>query len=681
MAETAAQIIGFRKDRLGARIIALGNLLSLEDKYGASVSFLWADKSEDHDMRIDDPNHPIFDREFAAKYLEQIAQGDRTKMEGLTDLEEIRGRISTQLFQDKLKTNERFLCMNGFQPLLFANEVGPDQMDAFRAAMARIVWAPQVQDVLEQATVKLSALSEETYAVHVRRGDVLDKEPWCHRHWPAKFAPDEFYTAIMNQPDVATLLFSDTPEVADRLAAGHPNAITFSDLVDAPDLSALQRDLVELLLMSHCKTICAPALSAFSSSAAMVSGSRTLKLPADLATGPKALAYDALLARVLSGPDSFHNTGDFAQSLGYAYRHALNTDQYHAIYDVLNSAIAAGQGYSFYYPIVMALAIACEQPKEALVAYEHSKKDPHIWASDRLICNAFSHLAAHISGEKENALSGFLALYFARTKSEPALDAVAHYFHQNEQGVRDLFQLDPEVFDTFCTPGKSSSHYFPASETLYGGALNAALPIWILGADWTEMFDKPSLARNLSNTPSFKEKKSAFPKDIHAAELNHFRDGTALPTDHQSVMLLSVYAVALRLSGRYKRATSLLFHCRNEMPEHPVFRKRLADQLMTTGRVDAARRNFDKLGNLLPRHAGVTLARAKMAIHDNDPGKAAKLFEVNADQPLLPFTYFKAWEQAMRKINDPSGAKDVIETAAKLFPDHPVFKRKWADHL
>lgn len=674
------QIIGYRKDRLGARIIALGNLLRLEGKFGMSVSYLWPDGFESHDMSIDDPDFPIFDTDFHAKYLREIPQGERPDIDDLTDIDSIRGRISTELFQQRVDKGERFLCNEGLHPLLFSNELGPDHMDAFRDALARIVWSPRVQAVLDEATAKLGALPGEPSALHVRRGDVLDKDPWMHKNWVSKFAPDEFYTSVMDRPDTPTVLFSDTPEVVTRMASMRPSAVTLADLVEAPDLSEMQRDLLELLLMARCNDIVAPSLSAFSASAAMMGGMGVIELPHDLPEADRFGAYDILLERILAGPDSFHNAGDFAQSLGYAFRHALNVKRHHALYAQLKSVMEQGQNYAFYLPLVMALAIACGDPAHALTLDAQAKSDPNIWSDDQMICAALGRVADHTAGDKPRATADFLNLYLARHKTDADQDALAHYFFAQEPMLKDLFQIDDIVMKTLCYGRKMERIFlFPVDDDLYGGSLNSALPLWLTGADWPEMFEKRQITKNITKDPDLSAKKFYIPPHIKDVEKAFFQNGTALPDDRASLKLLSVYAVALGLSGRNRRASAIMFHCRNKMPHHPIFLKRLGNQSLAAGKIEIAQRNFDRAASILPDHPGLTLACALMAHTREDYAAAADMLTANGDQALLPLSYFKAWELSLRKIKAKDAARDVIATAATRFAGHKIFTKQWVD--
>jgi|GEM_PF-3040905 len=676
-----AQIIGFRKDRLGARIVAIGNLLFLEDHFDTTVRFLWASTSEEYDMDIHDPKHPIFDPSFANAYIRQIPAHDRDQISGLTDLEEIRGSISTSLFEDRLQAGESFVCTNGFTPALFANEMGPEHQARYQNSLSRIVWAPAIYAALNGALEKLAAMPENLHALHVRRGDVLDKEPWCHRNWMAKFAPDEFYTAVMDRPDTTTVLFSDTPDVARKLAEKWPNAFALAEFVDMQNLSEMQRDLVELLLMAACDVVVAPSLSAFSSAAISIGGMTSIKLPSNLTPLERDTSYDAVLARVLKGPDSFFNDGDFAQSVGYAFRHSLNVNQYCQLYEVLKSVMAKGHDFAFYQPIALALAISTKNLDDALAITSAATKNANLWANDRETCVGLGCLANHMAGNTLNATTDFLSIYFARSRSDASQDTLAHYFLKNEPQFNALFQIDDIVMTTV---GKSSfglSHLFPNDEDFFDGALNSAIPLWLTGADWGEMFEKKNLNKNLTNSPRLEEKASTLPQEIVLAERNFFRDQAPLPTDEESLKLLSVYAVALRLSGRFRRAVEILYHCRNNMPQHPIFLKRLGDQLLTIGKRDGASSNFNRAAAILPDHPGLTLARAQMAQDEGDHATANRMFMNNSDLPILPLNYFKSWELTMRKLKSPSGVRNVILEASKRFPDHAIFQKRWAGKL
>ncbi len=676
------QIVGYRKDRLGARIIALGNLLFLADKFQVDVEYLWPDAFENHDMSLLDKKHPVFAPAFQKKYLREVKADVRPDIGNLTDIGNIRGSISNVLFAERLKRGEKFLCNEGIQPLLFSNELGPTHLEDFRRALARIEFSEPIVNALNEAVAKLKELGEIPLALHVRRGDVLDQDPWCHKNWVSKFAPDEFYQVVMRQPDTATLLFSDTPAAAARLAAEHASATTLDDLLKTPDFSELQRDLVELLLMAKCDAVVAPSLSAFSSSAALMSGMALRELPAGLPSDQRFPAYDQLLDRILKGPNSFHNDGDFAQSIGYAFGHALKEKKHEPLYALLKDSVAQGQNFAFYKPLMMALSIACNAPNHAVQIGEQARNDPNLWPEDLMICEALDCVAQHSEGGTQRATAKFLQLYLARNKSAPHLDSIANYFFANEPLFKQLFMIDQITLETFrFGRERERTFLFPIDDDLYEGALNAAFPIWIPGADWSEMFERPQILKNITNEPGFQAKRSYLPQDIKQAEIAFFRDEKELPTDKDALSLLSTLAVALSLSGRFRRATSLMFHCRKHDPENPLHLKRLANRFVTTNEPDRAEYNLNRALKLAPTHPGLVLALAKLQQdQDNHKGTDTLLSGI-ADQAFLPMTFYKIWEKSLRKLKSKHAAKTAIKEAAKRFPGHEIFQKQWADKL
>ncbi len=677
-----AQITGYRKDRLGARIIALGNLLFLEDKFGASVRYLWPDAFESHDMSVKNKSNPIFDEAFHEAYIEEVTANLRPNIDTLTDLDQIRGRIGTPVFKDRLKQGELFLCNEGLQPVVFSNETIASQVDAFRRSMSRMSFSSIVNEVLEEALVKLKERGQTPLALHVRRGDVLDVEPWCHKNWVSKFSPDEFYEVVMDRPGVSALLFSDTPEAARRLAGNRKNAVTLDDLLDTPHLSEMQRDLVELLLMSRCEAVVAPSLSAFSSSAALISGMGVQEVPAGLDPEIRFAAYDKLLDRTLEQPESFYNPGDFAQSIGYAFGHALKEHRHKDMYLTLRSSMDQGQNYAFFKPLCMSLAIANGEPDVAVKLNQDAHKDPNLWPEDLMICDALGCVASHTTGDRQNSVQRFLRLYLERNKTVPHLDSLANYFFTFAPEFSDLFMVDDLTLKTF-RYGKERERIFlfPVDETLHEGALNEAFPIWIPAADWPEMFEKKQIIKNITNEPGFHAKRYPVPKDIKESEVAHFRSGASLPLDRETLPLLSSLSVSLMLSGRLRRATSIMFHCRKLDPENPLYLKRLANRFRLTGETEKVLHNLERAMGARPDHIGVALSYAQALQECKRHAEAvqvlAKLFHLE----LLPLTYFKTLEFSYRRLKSKDNVKATVREASKRFPGHKIFEKQWKDKV
>ena len=217
--------------------------------------------------------------------------------------------------------------------------------------------------------------------------------------------------------------------------------------------------------------------------------------------------------------------------------------------------------------------------------------------------------------------------------------------------------------------------------TINDGALNAAFPIWIPGADWPEMFERPQIIKNITKEPGFQAKRAQIPPEIKVAELAFFQEEAPLPTDFASLTLLSVQSVALALSGRYRRASGLMFHCRKHAPNNPLFLKRLANRFRATGHLDKAKINLKRALEVAQDHPGLILMQAELLQEADDHAAADQLLSGIADHAMLPFAFYKTWEKSLRKLKSRDAARDVVAQAAKRFPDHPIFSKQWQGKL
>jgi tetratricopeptide (TPR) repeat protein len=677
---TLAQIIGYRKDRLGARIIALSNLLALEDKFGASILYYWPDRFEAHDLSINDPDHPIFDDAFKQKYIHQIPTINQADFGNRLDLEAIIGNVGTIDFSKKLAAGEQFVCTIGARPALFTNELGPAGHQAFSRAFERIVFSEAIQKAVNEASFDQDGLPP--LALHVRRGDVTDVEPWRHKNWVSKFAPDEFYEAILEQPGVTAILFSDTMEVAEKISRKWPNAKTVNSLIGNHDLSELQRDLVELLLMARCRAVVAPSLSAFSSVASLIQNTPLRKLPFGLSESERWSAYDGLLKRIFSEPESFHNEGDFAQSLGYAFRHSLSTKKHAEFYSLLKAEMDSGKDFAFYFPLIIALAIACKDDRSARQFTAEALQNKNIWPDDLRVCQGLDSLAEHAFQDRLTGKRKFLSHYLNRHKTNHDLDSIAHYFFAHEADIRDLFMIDMPSLKTFSYGDKASRVFlFPIDRELFNGELNLAFPFWIPNGDWPELNEKPQTRKNISLEPTLMQKFFEVPNDLRTAEINAHKNGTPLPESPEETAILSTMATAFTLTGRYRRAQRLLFHCRKHRPDDPLVLKRLANTLLAVGENNRADANIERALEMAPDHVGLAIAMSERQQNKGDHKAVEAMLGRLETRELLPFTYFKIREKSLRQLGAKKEATALIELALQHYPDHTVFQKQWKNKL
>ncbi len=656
--------------------MTLANLLRLGARFGATIRYVWPETSEKHDMSIGPDAPPIFDPAFQAAHIDMVAVRDRSVFAGRTDIDLVASRVSAERFAIRLAEGERFVCMAGLVPLRFMDEAPTEAIDAFRKAAASIRFAAPIEAALAAAEETLHGLGRTRMALHLRRGDVIAADPWRHRAWSTKFVPDEFYAQKLSEPGVSAVVFSDTPAAAERMCRAFPNARRLEDLVPMDALSTLQRDLVELLLMSRCSEIVAPVLSGFSASAANYGGVTVSGLPLALEPARRREAYDGVLDRAVAGPDRFLNSGDFAQSLVYAYKHAIGTGRHRPLYARTLASIDAGAPEALLLPVGMMLALACGDTGIALALHARAGAHPDLWEADRRLCAGLACIARHHAGETEQATRDFLQLHFARSSPDDVPDVLAGYFLAREPALRSLFLLDPTSLHHLTRGDEPPVPVvFPIDDCALGADANRQVPLWINVGDWPEMFDRPGLPEKVAAKPTLAAKIRGLPPAIVEAERLFHATGTALPDDPGSLAALSLLSVALLQAGRYRRALPLMFHCRNSAPANPIYLKRLANHFMVMKNPEKALTNLERALAQAPEHPGLLLAIATIQRARREDAAVTALCRRAVAHDLAPPAAHKMLMNSLWRQGDRREAREVMRFARQRFPGHSAFDK------
>lgn len=675
-----SQILGFRKDRLGARLVTLANTLMLAKQYGCEAKYWWPEKSENHDMAIS-VEHPIFTAEFVAENLILAKGNDKPDVSRYQDLPELQGRMTSEDFHTRVRENkgENYLTQEGFFQFRFNGETVKDAKLRFADAVEGIKFSEEITSRLNHAIAHLREANEHLVALHIRRGDILDQGRWQHRNWTAKYSPDEFFEPALEQRDCSIVIFSDTPDVAQRLIGGRAHVQTPEGLLDLDNCSELQRDLLSLLLMSKCDEIVAPAVSAFSTSASLLGNVPITVVPRDLKPEVRMERYNLLLDRVLHTPASFYGEGDLAQSTGFAFLHALHIRKEKELFTVLKDRMSKRYLRSFYYPLIMALALANDDPEYCISAGKDAQSDEYLWSEDIEICIGLSCVAQHYLAEDQAAASrNFFAHYLYRKKVIPDLDAVMNYFLENDPDVGKLFMLDPVILDIY-RYGKAKKRLFmvPVDDSILGGSLNNAIPLWVTAMDWQEIFSRKQVEKNIRNYPTFPGKLVPLPQEIKDAVSQHFKNEAALPSDDKSLVLLSFYAAILRLHGKHYRAGKVLRHCLKFNPNSAISLKRLADNFRDQGDAVNALNLLHQASACVPDHPGLLLILGLNMLQGGDYTNAEVCFEKAAQSGIDLQRVYEEWEKSLQKLGKRQKRLRVLKQAKTLFPDVEQFHKKF----
>lgn len=570
-------ILGFRKDRIGARLIGLLNLLRLGRKFGVPVRFLWLSQPEGPYPELADPCE-FLAADFVARNITVI--GQPPELAGRENLAALASTLDAALVAERLAAGRRFFSDAAFDAIAFMGEPLSDARAEIAAIAAELPLAPPLARALTQAQNRLARLVPgglaQASAIHMRRGDLLDGIPWSLGAWPAKYVPDEFFRAWAAMQPGGVIVFTDTPAAARHMAGGNPHILPIDRLLDLERLTATERDMLELLLMGRCQQIGAPGGSAFSSAAAALGMARITALPHGLPEAERALAHQALLERAIAAPDSFFAPGDLAQSLHYASRHAIATGQAGRLVDALADSRALMAAHPFTRRILAECAQAAGRQDQARALALRALEDPRLAGRDRGLCRGIvSAVRARAAPDGEETRDDFLAALFSQVAGRNA---------QLAQMAVMLLSRDGPV---------SRALMFPRDllpQLLGGNDIGQpVLAPWFYLADWDELLGDDNARRPLLAGPPIHLKLRPLGPALRAAEAALTAGATPPPPgDEAEAARLGLGAAILSLHGRYARALRVLHWLDEIRPGDALTRKRLADTCYRIGNAERA---------------------------------------------------------------------------------------------
>src|SRR5690606_30485460 len=136
---------------------------------------------------------------------------------------------------NKMKQGGHFWTENGSDILYLMDENPKTAAMEFRAAFSEIKFSKFINARFKKVMSHIGA-DVSLAAFHVRRGDILDGDPWSLTRWPRKYVPDEFYAAAVKQVDGPIVAFTDTPAALEHLRRTQPGAERITPIYDALDL-------------------------------------------------------------------------------------------------------------------------------------------------------------------------------------------------------------------------------------------------------------------------------------------------------------------------------------------------------------------------------------------------------------------------------------------------------------
>lgn len=646
-------IIGFRQDRIGARLICLLNVMRIARKFGVAGRYLWLSQPDGPYPELVDPRD-FLDPAFVAAHIDIVARAPERSE--LRNLPAAAPGMNGAGFARTLAEGRRYECDSMSEIIRFMDESEAEAAAGLRAAAEELVLSPRLARALAGARRILArAGGGRPLAIHVRRGDILDGDPWSYSSWASKYVPDEFFRAFVAAVDGPVIAFSDTPAAVEHLRQGDPRILPAHELLDPGALTPAERDLLELLLMAGCEQVGAPSYSAFSRAAAMVGQCRVVALPEALPEDLGNAAHAALLERVLSRPEIFFAPGDLAQSVSYAAGHARRCGRAEDLVEALAGNRALLERFPFLYRELAIAAWSAGLRQKARRLARQGLEAPLMRNRDKPQCRQVLLVTGGQGGNADGAGPGpdaaLVDMIFAGRSAEgPIMPAVAHRLMHDGGAARRALGFAPELLATYAQPDPERGK-------------GRILPLWLLRIDWSEFIRDPGPQRELLVWPDLWRKLGPCAEALAPIEAALARGERPEPADGDAAWL-GFCASVLRLHGRLNRAFALLHWLDAARPEQMLTRKRLADACFAAGNRKAGWRWLDAALALAPDQPLLHLSAALRAAEAQDAARAeAHLRVAQAAWPELGLP--ETLRRALRRQRQAAAAGNAAACAER----------------
>ena len=640
-------IIGFRQDRVGARLIGIVNILRLRELLDPAARFLWLSQPDGPYPDLADPAE-IFAPPFVADVLTVIP--DNPDLAGRRSLTAAAGETRLDAMQAQIAAGARWFSDAAFEMASFRAEPAAEVAAQTARLVAALPLAPRLAAARDRALARIGIAGDaRPVAIHVRRGDILAGDPWSYTAWPSKYVPDEFFRAFLAETTGPVLAFSDTPAALTHLAQGDSRIVPVAGLLDAEDgLTIAQRDVLEMLLMARCVRVGAPSYSAFSRAAHVLGGTVVASLPASLRPAVRIAAYDALLDRAIRAPHSFFAPGDLAQSLHYAAPHAIKTGRGAELLDAFAGDAAFLDRFPFVSTDLATAALSADRPAEAARLSAAMLANPRLRQRDRINAGQIAMLGATPGDARQDEAQEEAqdeGRHEAPATPAPA-DQAGFYLSELFIGRRAAGIVMPRLgWQVLGRKGPASDVLALVPGTIR--RLTAAaredsgedlLPPWIPMIGWADLVKSEDVVRRLRQWPPLPGKLRPMADLLDTAE-TAVAAGAPLPDlKRPEAEMLGIAASALILDNRLMRAMRLLEALAARSKGDAVARKRLADACFTAGNTRAGWRWLTAAHEAAPDNPLICLSAALRTPAQKTVERQAWLDRAEAAWPGLPLT-------------------------------------------
>lgn len=404
--------LGQRRDQLGARLLMILTAIRLAEDYEADFRFNWFPPGADAPT-LANPGDLFSDAFMDRHFVDNDAYAAfQDKVEPIWKF--LKDKTPDAL-NAHLAAGGHVVLDEGFDIVAFPWEDVDDLRGRFPSLIHKIEFNPLIADRMAKIDASLEHDGKTSVAYHIRRGDILNTDPWMHKQWPSKIEPDELYSVHLNKekPGVA-LVFSDQAESIARFKSAHPEVIGVDAMIEAGDYTTAQRDFLELYAMSRADMIIAPPISAFSRAAALISGRERQRFIDVLDSPERDAAYETLLDRLKQGTDSFVTPSEAAHLYAKLAVRLPVQDRVEEAYEIGRIVKDSGASNAFV-PLFHAInCVYLNKWDEAKENIFQALEDPNLWQENHTAAAAIQSLILGALGKAMRCQRVFLRAFWQK---------------------------------------------------------------------------------------------------------------------------------------------------------------------------------------------------------------------------------------------------------------------------
>lgn len=648
--------IGARKDQLGARLLMMLNSIRLAEDYATDYRINWFPRGA-MAPKLDTPAD-LFDQAFIDRQF--IANPDFEALNKITKplWAFLRDKTPDRL-EAHLAAGRHVLLDEGFEIVDFLWEDASDLRTRFRGFLSRIGFNPVVQARIQQIDAAMAAGSGRVIAYHIRRGDILNEDPWKHKDWPAKIEPDELYSAYLEKnPDDGALVFSDQAESIARFTARHPQVHSIDNLVDLSDCTPVQRDFLELFAMSRAAEIVAPPISAFSRAAARLSGLERKCFHEVMTLPERDRAYEQVVARFQRGVSAFITPSEAAHLYVKLARWLQERGREQEAWDIGQAILEAGADNAFL-PLLHAInGMYLRNWDQALTHVEQALAHPGQWQGNHIAARAVQAHILGALGRSKGARRAFLRAFWQKPMLPDVLVIGTFMIKRQRLCPGAVLPFDLETLSLLPVPYLQTNILVQQNRILRRRALDLST----IAVEWPYFAMDGKTRRLLASKHDLEQLQTR----LGAHDIA--RDPGAGPYSFCALLDARI--------GRLDRALERNTKAARQAPDDPLVRKRQAEILMLRGQYDAALAQMDHCMACAPDHAFWHFLKGLIHQQAGQPEAARGCFETASDMDDSTAELHSHLADLCRAQGDDAAAIAALDRAAEIAPNQQRYRNR-----